>query len=50
MKIVVVFAGQGLCGDIQRENFARQLRSLRLGDRLGHARFGNHALNLIRKG
>ncbi len=50
MKIIVVLAGKRLGGDIEAENFARQPRGFRFGDRLGHARFGNHAVNLICKG
>src|SRR3984957_4349885 len=50
MKIVVVLAGQRPGGGIEAENFTRQPRGFGCGDGLGHARFGNHALNLIRKG
>ncbi len=49
MEIVVVLAGKRLGGDIEAENFARQAHRFRFGDRRGHARFGNHARNLIRK-
>ena len=49
-KVVVVFAGKRPGGTIEAKNFAREPNSFRFGDRLGHTRFGNHALNLIRKG
>jgi hypothetical protein len=49
MKIVVILAWKRLGGDIEAEDFASQPRSFRFGDRLGYARFGNHAQNLIRK-
>ena len=50
MKIIVVLARKRLGGDFEAENFARNANGFRFSDRLGHARFGNHAGNLIRKG
>src|SRR5580704_2404243 len=50
MKIIIVLAGERLGGDFEAENFPRNANDFRFGDRLGHALFGNHAGNLIRKG
>src|ERR1700730_5579493 len=50
MKIIIVLTGERLGGDFEAENFPRNANGFRFGDRLGHALFGNHAGNLIRKG
>src|SRR6202021_3706853 len=50
MKIIVVLAGERLGGDLEAENLARDANGFRFSDRLGHARFWDHAGNLIRKG
>ena len=50
MKIIIVLAGERLGGDFEAENFPRNANGFRFGDRLGHALFGSHAGNLIRKG
>jgi hypothetical protein len=50
MKIIVVLAGERLGRDFEAENFARNANCFHFSDRLGHARFWDHAGNLIRKG
>lgn len=46
MEVVVVFAGKSFGGGGKLEEVTGQPRRFRFGDRLGHARFRNHALNL----
>ena len=50
VEIIVVLAGERLGGDFEAENFARDANGFYFSDRLGYARFWNHAGNLIRKG